>query len=191
MTFQTGSIEAPTEQAVIVLESGLVVTLDVRLSERYSQKRSVSKSTIETGYKISDGNVTDMPEIAFEGIITGASSQTTLARKPFDKEQADAAIASIDAAFKAEELATVYTSFITIPDCVFTLFDVEAAPKQTAYIVKVEAESIRRVTFATAQGAPTKTKSPAGKTKVSSGKKTAESVSQNKAPAVKTDILHF
>ncbi|CNI62876.1 phage baseplate protein [Yersinia pekkanenii] len=189
MTFLTGSIEAPTEKAVIVLESGLVVTLDVRLSERYSQKRSVSKSTIETGYKISDGNVTDMPEIAFEGIITGVSSLINLPRKPFDKEQADAAIASIDAAFKAEELATVYTSFITVPDCVFTLFDVEATPKQTAYIVKIEAESIRRVTFATAQGAPTKTSKPAGKAKISSGKKTAESISTNNAP--KTDILHF
>ena len=68
-----GGLNAATgKRAVVVGESGAVISLRIRRNESYAVKRSVTQGAVETGYKISDGTVTEQPVIEIEGVVTGS-----------------------------------------------------------------------------------------------------------------------
>ncbi|EPK3281764.1 TPA: hypothetical protein R4193_002848 [Serratia marcescens] len=196
MTTNTlGGLVAPaTSKAIIVLESGLVVSFDVKTSERYTNKRTVTESKLEIGYKVSDGIVTDTPTIEFEGVITGVTNYLIYASKVFDATAAASAVASIDNAYKTEELASVYTSFNAIPNCVFTGFEVEVSPDKTAFNIKASAKGVNFVSFNRTTGeAPSKgkTKKPAGKGKTNTGKKSAKPATEEKQKQSTLNAIFF
>jgi hypothetical protein len=168
-----GGLTAPEDnRAVIVLESGVTVSLRLKARESYSVKRSVSEGKKETGYKVSDGVVNDTPQIDFEGIITGSDDK----RIAYNGIQAASDVASIQNAFNLEELTSVYTSFIAITNAVITDFKAEASKDKKAININLSVKHIDYTTFQRTQGAPAKTKNPAGKGKTNTGKKSAAPV---------------
>ncbi|WFZ22224.1 hypothetical protein NFK58_12990 [Citrobacter portucalensis] len=183
-----GGLNAPTgKRAVIVSASGVVVNLRLRKRETYSVKRNVTQGAIETGYKISDGTVTEQPEVNIEGIVTGSDGYTLA----FDPTRINSEVASINNAFNLDELVSVYTSFNAVSDAVLTEFQAEATPKDKTITIKLAAKKIKFVTFQRTQNeapAPkkTKTKNPAGQGRAGTGKKSATPEDKPKA-----DILYF
>ncbi|HEY3591940.1 MAG TPA: hypothetical protein VGL07_18005 [Buttiauxella sp.] len=183
-----GGLNAPNgSRVVIVSASGVAVSLRLRKRENYSVKRSVSKATLETGYKISDGTITEQPEIDIEGIVTGSDGYGLA----FDPTRINAEVNSINNAFALNELVSVYTSFIAISDAVLTSFSAEASPRDKTISIKLSAEKIKFTTFQRTQNeapAPkkTKTKNPAGQGRAGTGKKSAAPVEEPKH-----DILYF
>lgn len=170
-----GGLTAPADnRAVIVLESGVTVSLRLKTRETYSIKRSVSEGKKETGYKVSDGVVNDTPEVEFEGFITGSDDK----RIAYNAVQASSDVASIQNAFNLSELASVYTSFIAITDAVITDFKAEASADKKAINISLSVKHIDYATFQRTQSAPSsKTKNPTGKGKANTGKKSATPVS--------------
>ncbi|MGK0743561.1 phage baseplate protein [Yokenella regensburgei] len=183
-----GGLNAPAgRRAVIVSASGVSVSLRLRKRENYSVKRSVSQGALETGYKISDGTVTEQPEVTIEGLVTGSDGYALA----LDPTRIDAEVASINNAFNINELVSVYTSFIAVSDAVLTEFSAEATPKDKTITIKLSAKKVKFVNFQRTQNeapAPkkTKTKNPAGKGRVDAGKKSATPEDKPK-----TDILYF
>lgn len=160
-----GGLNAPTsKRAVIVSASGVVVNLRLRKRETYSVKRSVTKGALETGYKISDGTVTEQPGVNIEGLVTGSDGYALV----FDPTRIDAEVASINNAFNLNELVSVYTSFIAVSDAVLTEFQAEATAKDKTITIKLAAEKIKFVTFQRTQNeAPATEKN---KTKIQPGR---------------------
>lgn len=183
-----GGLNAPGGvRVVIVSASGVAVSLRLRKRENYSIRRGVSKAALETGYKISDGTVTEQPIIDIEGIVTGSDGY----HLAYDPSRINAEVSSINNAFTIDELVSVYASFIVMSDAVLTAFSAEASPKDKTISIKLSAERVKFTTFQRTQNeapAPkkTKTKNPAGQGGAGTGKKSAAPVEPPK-----TDILYF
>lgn len=183
-----GGLYAPGgNRAVIVSASGVTVSLRLRKRETYSVKRTLSKAALETGYKISDGTVTEEPVIEIEGIVTGSTGYNLA----YDPTRINAEVNSINNAFKTNEIVSIYASFIAVSDVVLTAFNAEATPKDKTISIKLSAERVKFTTFQRTQNeapAPKKpnTKNPAGQGRASTGKKSAAPVD-----TPKTDILYF
>lgn len=176
-TSTQGGLQSPADKrAVIVLEGGVTVSLRLRSSERYRVSRSITDGTTETGYKLSDGVVNETPEIEIEGIITGSN----LITEPNNMARAASEAASLKSAFEREEFASVYLSFIAMPQVVLTELTIEARPKQSYFTVSLTAKRVKTVSFTRATGtAPAaKTKKNAGKSKSTTGKKSATPASE-------------
>lgn len=188
-----GALQAPQDnRAVVVLESGVTLSLRVKLRERVTASRTVTSGKVETGYKIGDGVVDNNKDIQLEGIITGSDSMTI----PYDIFSAASIAQAIMNAFDAHEFASCYTSMMAMPQCVIRHAECTAQPGQLAYNVSLELEQVRTVTFQRSRinSAQAKTTNPAGKGKVSTGKKTAAKVDPKKDPqtqqkAVETKLL--
>lgn len=108
------AISAPRDKrAVMVFESGVTVSLRLKTREEVSAKRTIAQGKIETGYKISDGEVDDPKVASFEGIITG----TDLPFAPLHIISAMNQAQAIQAAYDTKEFVSVYTSFMAMPQC--------------------------------------------------------------------------
>lgn len=180
-------LNAPVNRrAVIVLSNGQTVSLRLRRREQFSQKRSVTKGALETGYRISDGTVTDQPTVSIEGIITGADGKAVA----YDDVRASSEVASIQAAFKTDELVSVYTSFIALADASFTEYRAEMVPGKKQIVINLSAEGISFANFSQTTGAPPakKVSNPKGKGTTNGGKKSVEFVGP---PEEQHDILYF
>ncbi|WP_196297368.1 phage baseplate protein [Citrobacter amalonaticus] len=180
-----GALAAPQDsRAVLVLESGVTLSLRVKTGENIEASRTITRGKIETGYKISDGVVDDGKSIQLEGIITGSDSMLV----PYDMSAAASIAQSIMQAFEAREFASCYTSMMAIPQCVIRRARVDAEPNKNAYNVRLEIEQVRTVTFQRSRinSAQAKTTDPAGKGKVSAGKKTSAKVDTKKDPQTAT-----
>lgn len=176
-TSYSGGMYAPsTDKAIIVSASGLAVTFDVKTSEKYKQSRTVTSAAVEVGYKISDGQVTDQPDISFDGIVTGIFASGSR-QKVWDPVSAASAIANMQAVFDAGEFCSVYTSFNAKTNCQIVDFEADTEPKKNQINVKMSAKAVKVVNFAYTKNAPpskNKSKSPAAAAQTTSGKKTAE-----------------
>lgn len=175
------AISAPRDKrAVMVFESGVTVSLRLKTREEVSAKRTIAQGKIETGYKISDGEVDDPKIASFEGIITG----TDLPFAPLHMISAMNQAQAIQAAYDTKEFVSVYTSFMAMPQCRITSLSIEAVPKKNSYAVKLTAQKVDTVTFqrSRTKSAQAKTSKPAGKGKTSAGKKSATTVDANKEP---------
>lgn len=175
------AISAPRDKrAVMVFESGVTVSLRLKTREEVSAKRTIAQGKIETGYKISDGEVDDSKVASFEGIITG----TDLPYAPLHMISAMNQAQAIQAAYDTKEFVSVYTSFMAMPQCRITSLSIEAAPKKNSYTVKLTAQKVDTVTFqrSRTKSAQAKTSKPAGKGKTSAGKKSATTVDASKEP---------
>ncbi|MDG9985761.1 MULTISPECIES: phage baseplate protein [Klebsiella] len=175
------AISAPHDKrAVMVFESGVTVSLRLKTREEVSAKRTIAQGKIETGYKISDGEVDDSKVASFEGIITG----TDLPFAPLHMISAMNQAQAIQAAYDTKEFVSVYTSFMAMPQCRITSLSIEAAPKKNSYTVKLTAQKVDTVTFqrSRTKSAQAKTSKPAGKGKTSAGKKSATTVDASKEP---------
>lgn len=182
------AINAPRDnRAVIVLPNGVTVSLRLKSREDFSVKRTVTQGKLETGYKISDGTVNDPKVISIEGIITGADFPhsfgllSTTQNPIFAMNQAQ----QITAAYDADELVSVYLSFMALPQSVMTSLNITAEPKSNALTVKLTAQRVDFVTFQRSRSIKaqqTKTSSTAGKGTVSAGKKSATPVDAKKEP---------
>ncbi|HBQ8589706.1 TPA: hypothetical protein L9A94_002733 [Klebsiella pneumoniae] len=175
------AISAPRDKrAVMVFESGVTVSLRLKTREEVSAKRTIAQGKIETGYKISDGEVDDSKVASFEGIITG----TDLPFAPLHMISAMNQAQAIQAAYDTKEFVSVYTSFMAMPQCRITSLSIEAAPKKNSYTVKLTAQKVDTVTFqrSRTKSAQAKTSKPAGKGKTSAGKKSATTVDASKEP---------
>ena len=173
------AISAPRDKrAVMVFESGVTVSLRLKKREEVSAKRTIAQGKIETGYKISDGEVDDPKVASFEGIITGTDLPFTPLHMISAMNQA------IQAAYDTKEFVSVYTSFMAMPQCRITSLSIEAVPKKNSYTVKLTAQKVDTVTFqrSRTKSAQAKTSKPAGKGKTSAGKKSATTVDANKEP---------
>ena len=170
-----GGLNAATgKRAVVVGESGAVISLRIRRNESYAVKRSVTQGAVETGYKISDGTVTEQPVIEIEGVVTGSDGYALA----LDPNRINAEIASINNAFSLNELVSVYASFIVVSDAVLVDFKAEATPKDKTITVKLTVQKVKFVNFQRTKSTapapkPAKTKNPAGKSGVVTGKKSA------------------
>lgn len=169
---ENGLTAPPDRRAVIVMDGGAVVSLRLRKREQYGQKRSVAQGSIETGYRISDGTVTDQPTIHIEGIITGADSKLVA----YNDIAASSEVASLQAAFNANELVSVYTSFIALADAAFTEFRAEMVPGKKLINITLAAQGIKFVNFSHATGEAPKKKvsEPKGKGTTNRGKQSVE-----------------
>lgn len=170
-----GALMAPPDaRAVLVLESGVTVSLRLKTRERVTAQRTITQGTVETGYKISDGEIDDPRDFTIEGIITGSYLMTT----PYNMSAAASEAQSIMAAFDAKEFLSVYTSFIAEPQCRIRRASVEAEPGKNALSVTLELQKVNTVTFqrSRSNSAQAKTSDPAGKGNVKTGKKTAAKV---------------
>lgn len=182
------AIVAPRdERAVIVFESGVTVSLRIKMREDFTAKRTVAKGKLETGYKVSDGVVDDPKVISFEGIITGAIlpysfgllSATQNAVLAMNQAQ------QIQAAYELKEFVSVYTSFMAMPQSVLTYLNISSEPKTNHLTVKLTAEKVDTVTFQRSRSIKSKSSnisSTAGKGRTSAGKKTAAPVDAAKEP---------
>lgn len=178
-------LSAPVDRrAVIVTSDGTLVLLRLRKRETYSQKRTVTQGTVETGYKISDGDVTDQPVVTVEGIITGANNKAIA----FNEIAASSEVANLQAVFDNSGLVSVYTSFVAVPDARITEFKAEMVAERKAINITLTAQHIRFTNIGKTTGAPqTKKVSEAkGQGTTNSGKKSVTT-----APAEKHDILYF
>ncbi|EPU1193385.1 phage baseplate protein [Klebsiella oxytoca] len=138
------AISAPRDKrAVMVFESGVTVSLRLKTREEVSAKRTIAQGKIETGYKISDGEVDDPKVASFEGIITG----TDLPFAPLHIISAMNQAQAIQAAYDTKEFVSVYTSFMAMPQCRITSLSIEAVPKKNSYTVKLTAQKVDTVTF--------------------------------------------
>ncbi|HIC8437279.1 TPA: phage baseplate protein [Citrobacter braakii] len=174
-----GAVSAPRDnRAVMVFESGVTVSLRLKMREGMSVKRTVAKGKLETGYKIADGKVDDPKTVFFEGIITG----TDLPYAPFHMIYAMNEAQQITAAYERDEYVSVYTSFMVMPQSVITSLSIEAEPKRNCYTVKLTAQKVDTVTFKRSRSVKSKTSSTAGKGKSSAGKKSATPVDTKKEP---------
>ncbi|EDX9415171.1 hypothetical protein CBJ64_000236 [Salmonella enterica subsp. enterica serovar Agoueve] len=173
-----GGLDAPqSNSAIIVTESGLVVTFDTRTEEEYEQTRDVTEATLETGYKIADGIVTNQPEISFTGIITGVYQAGTTGQCVWDPVAAAAAVANLQAVFDSTEFCSAYTSFNASTNCQITAFSATTEPKKNAINIKISLKSVKTVTFAYTKNAPpakNKSGDASASGKQSSGKKSTE-----------------
>lgn len=184
-TGMNGALAAPQDaRAVLVLESGVTLSLRVKTNESVEASRTITRGKIETGYKIADGVVDDGKSIQLEGIITGSDSMTV----PYDMPAAASIAQSIMQAFESREFASCYTSMMAIPQCVIRRARVDAEPNKNAYNVRLEIEEVRTVTFQRSRinSAQAKTTNPAGKGKVSAGKKTSAKIDPKKDPQTAT-----
>lgn len=173
------AISAPRDKrAVMVFESGVTVSLRLKTREEVSAKRTITQGKIETGYKISDGEVDDSKVASFEGIITG----TDLPFAPLHMVSAMNQAQAIQAAYDTKEFVSVYTSFMAMPQCRITSLSIEAVPKKSSYTVKLTAQKVETIAFQRSRTKSAKTSKPAGKGKTSAGKKSATTVDANKEP---------
>lgn len=179
------AISAPRdERAVMVFESGVTVSLRLKMKEELSVKRTVAKGKLETGYKIADGTVDDPKVISIEGIITGAlipysfGLLSATQNMMFAMNQAQ----QITSAYDLKEFVSVYTSFMAMPQSVITSLSISAEPKRNSLMVKLTAEKVDFVTFQRSRSIKSKSSSTAGKGKVSAGKKSAAPVDAKKEP---------
>ena len=173
------AISAPRDKrAVMVFESGVTVSLRLKTREEVSAKRTITQGKIETGYKISDGEVDDPKVASFEGIITG----TDLPFAPLHMVSAMNQAQAIQAAYDTKEFVSVYTSFMAMPQCRITSLSIEAVPKKNSYTVKLTAQKVETIAFQRSRTKSAKTSKPAGKGKTSAGKKSATTVDANKEP---------
>lgn len=171
---EDGLTAPPDRRAVIVLNNGVTVSLRLRMREQYAQKRSATQGKIETGYKISDGTVTDQPTVSIDGIITGADGYFIA----YDDIRASSEVASLQAAFNADELVSVYTSFIALADAVWTEFKAEMVPGKKLINISLSAQGIRFANFSQTTGAPPakKVSNPKGQETTNGGKKSTTPV---------------
>ncbi|ECI5564211.1 hypothetical protein H3Z28_002327 [Salmonella enterica subsp. enterica serovar Ank] len=178
-----GGLDAPqSNSAIIVTESGLVVTFDTRTEEEYEQTRDVTEATLETGYKIADGIVTNQPEISFTGIITGVYQAGTTGQRVWDPVAAAAAVANLQAVFDSTEFCSAYTSFNANTNCQITSFNASTKTKQNAIEVKISLKSVKTVSFAYTKNAPpakNKTGDGSASGKQSGGKQSTENTTQD------------
>lgn len=173
------AISAPRDKrAVMVFESGVTVSLRLKTREEVSAKRTITQGKIETGYKISDGEVDDPKVASFEGVITG----TDLPFAPLHMVSAMNQAQAIQAAYDTKEFVSVYTSFMAMPQCRITSLSIEAVPKKNSYTVKLTAQKVETIAFQRSRTKSAKTSKPAGKGKTSAGKKSATTVDANKEP---------
>lgn len=181
-----GLASPPSNMAAIVLSNGTAITLKLNKKETFGKKRSVSRGAVESGYIISDGTVTEQPTISVEGIITGTNRML----KAFDAIRASNEVTSIQAAFDANELVSVYTSFNAVPNAVFTEFKAEMVAGKNLINITLSAQVIRFANFSRTTGEPPakKVSDPKGKGTTNGGKKSAEVAGP---PSKPDDILHF
>ncbi len=180
------AIVAPRdERAVIVFESGVTVSLRLKMREDFTAKRSVAKGKLETGYKVSDGVVDDPKVISFEGIITGAIlpysfGLLSATQNPIlAMNQAQ----QIQAAYELKEFVAVYTSFMAMPQSVLTYLNISSEPKKNYLTVKLTAEKVDTVSFQRSRSIKSSNiSSTAGQGRTSAGKKTAAPVDAAKEP---------
>lgn len=181
------AISAPRDnRAVMVFESGVTVSLRLKTREEFSAKRSIAQGKVETGYKVSDGEVDDPKVVTFEGIITGADFSYSYGLLNVNQNMILAMNQAqyIQAAYDTKEFVSVYTSFMAMPQSRITSLSIEAVPKKNSYTVKLTAQKVDTVTFqrSRTKSAQAKTSNPAGKGKTSAGKKSATTVDANKEP---------
>ncbi|WP_313124614.1 phage baseplate protein [Pseudescherichia sp.] len=179
------AISAPRdERAVIVFESGVTVSLRLKMREEFSVKRTVAKGVLETGYKVSDGTVDDPKIISLEGIITGAVLPYTFGLLNVTQNMMLAMneAQQISAAYELKEFVSVYTSFMAMPQSVITSLSILREPKQNHLTIKLTAEKVETVTFQRSRSVKAKSSGTAGKGRVSAGKKSATPVSAAKEP---------
>ncbi|MCW8351679.1 phage baseplate protein [Citrobacter portucalensis] len=182
------AISAPRdERAVMVFESGVTVSLRLKMREELSVNRTVAKGRLETGYKIADGTVDDPKVISIEGIITGAlipysfGLLSATQNMMFAMNQAQ----QITSAYDLKEFVSVYTSFMAMPQSVITSLSISREPKQNYLTVKLTAEKVDTVSFQRSRSIQSKSSnisSTAGQGKVSAGKKSATPVEAKKEP---------
>lgn len=175
----------PDRRAVIVLSNGTVVSLRLRKRETYSQKRSATQGAVETGYKISDGTVTDQPVITVDGIITGANSKAIA----FNDVAASSEVTNLQAAFDANELVSVYTSFVSVANAVFSEFKAEMVAGRNVINITLTAQGIRftNITKTTGTQNTKKVSDAKGQGTANKGKKSVTPT----APPQKHDIGYF
>lgn len=179
------AISAPRdERAVIVFESGVTVSLRLKMREELSVKRTVAKGKLETGYKVSDGTVDDPKVISFDGIITGALLPYSFGILAANQNMILAMnqAQQITAAYDLKEFVSVYTSFMAMPQSVITSLNISAEPKRNCLTVKITVEKVDTVTFQRSRSIKSKSSSTAGKGRVSAGKKSATPVEPKKEP---------
>ncbi len=182
------AISAPRdERAVIVFESGVTVSLRLKMREEFSVKRTVAKGKLETGYKVSDGTVDDPKVISFDGIITGAILPFSFGILAANQNMILAMnqAQQITAAYDLKEFVSVYTSFMAMPQSVITSLNISAEPKRNCLTVKLTVEKVDTVTFQRSRSIQSKSSnisSTAGKGRVSAGKKSATPVVPKKEP---------
>lgn len=173
---QNGIIAPQSSRAIVVTASGLAVTFDVKTSEKYKQSRDVTDAAIETGYQISDGQVTNQPDISFEGIITGIFASGRR-QKVWDPVAAASAVANLQAVFDGGEFCSVYTSFNAKTNCLITSFGASTEAKKNQISVDLSAKAVKVVNFAYTKNAPpakNNSSKPAAAAKTTSGKKSTE-----------------
>lgn len=182
------AIVAPRdERAVIVFESGVTVSLRLKMREDFTAKRSVAKGKLETGYKVSDGVVDDPKVISFEGIITGSIMPYSFGLLSATQNPILAMnqAQQIQAAYDLKEFVSVYTSFMAMPQSVLTYLNISSEPKTNHLTVKLTAEKVDTVTFQRSRSIKSKSSnisSTAGQGRTSAGKKTAAPVDAAKEP---------
>lgn len=181
-----GLMSPPTNNAAIVLSNGTAITLKLNKREQFGQKRSVSQGAVETGYRISDGTVTEQPTITIEGVITGTNGRL----KAYDSIGASSEVTSIQMMFDANELVSVYTSFNALANAVFTEFKAEMVAGKNAINITLSAQSIRFANFSRTTGEPPakKVSDPKGKGTANRGKVSTEIAGPPEKP---NDILHM
>lgn len=170
-----------------MLSNGVTVSLRLRKREQFGQKRTATQGKVETGYKISDGTVTDQPVVNIDGIITGSDGHFIA----YDDIAASSEVASLQAAFNADELVSVYTSFIALADAVWTEFKADMVPDKKLINISLSAQGIRFANFSqtTGQAPSKKTSAPKGQGTTNGGKKSTTPVTPKEEP--KHDILYF
>ncbi|WOR42045.1 hypothetical protein R4T16_12390 [Citrobacter freundii] len=182
------AISAPRdERAVIVFESGVTVSLRLKMREEFSVKRTVAQGKLETGYKVSDGTVDDPKVISFDGVITGALLPHTFGILSANQNMILAMnqAQQITAAYDLKEFVSVYTSFMAMPQSVITSLNISSEPKRNSLTVRLTVQKVDTVTFQRSRSIQSKSSnisSTAGKGRVSAGKKSATTVEPKKEP---------
>lgn len=169
-----GLASPPSSVAAIVFSNGTAITLKLNKKETFGKKRSVSRGAVESGYVISDGTITEQPVISIEGIITGTNGML----KAFDAIRASNEVTSIQAAFDANELVSVYTAFNAVQNAVFTEFKAEMVAGKNLINITLSAQVIRFANFSrTTVGIPAgKVSDPAGQGTTNGGKVSVKKV---------------